>query len=75
MKYEKAYANTVDFENDDIIATSSPDAPNCETFQSWDAELCDGVTQAVTKPFSLESIIDDAPVVEEAPVVVEPVTE
>jgi len=46
MKYEKATAKVISFECEDIITTSD----DCG-FTQYDADKCDGVTQAVTKPF------------------------
>lgn len=46
MKYEKALAEVIEFETEDVIVTSD----DCAQPQ-YDAEYCDGVHQAVTKPF------------------------
>jgi len=47
MKYEKATAKVISFECEDIITTSDDGCAQ----PSFDAEYCDGVNQAVTKPF------------------------
>jgi len=48
MKYEKPEATIVEFETEDVIVASCTE--DCGQ-TSMDAEICDGVTQAVTKPF------------------------
>jgi len=45
MKYEKAEAEVIEFEEEDIVTDSTCAQPQ------YDAEYCDGVSQAVTKPF------------------------
>jgi len=47
MKYEKANGVVVTFDNEDIIMTSGDDCAQPQ----YDAEYCDGVNQAVSKPF------------------------
>lgn len=56
MIYEKAIAEVLEFDQEDVITASGID--DCG-FSSWDAAYCDGVTQAVVKTYE---VVEAAPV-------------